>query len=228
MQQVISEKQAREITGGRKPLVPVKYEEALKALKECETLDEAKYWDNKADALAAWAKIYRDDEAGRGAKRLKLHAYRRMYQLAIELRPPKNPSKPMSGSGVEIRGPGGYRIVGKTPGAFGLLMDKGLSFTQAQAASRLGRSSPEEFRKSIESENPPSPCTAARKNHCSLWARFSDQSRISTFYGFSIKNDPAAIAGEIEEDRVSSALEIVRKARDWLDELDQRLTARIK
>jgi hypothetical protein len=51
MQQVITAKQARQITGGRTPLVPVVYEDALKALGECLSLDDAKVWDNKADAL---------------------------------------------------------------------------------------------------------------------------------------------------------------------------------
>ena len=87
MNSVISEEQARQITGGRKPLVPVEYERACTALAECQTIDEAKYWDNKADALAAWAKIYNNDQAGLEAKRLKLHAYRRMGEIAREIIP---------------------------------------------------------------------------------------------------------------------------------------------
>lgn len=84
MSTVITEQQARQITGGRKPLVPVEYEAACNALAQCVDLDEAKYWSDKADALAAWAKIYRDDRISAQAKRLKLKAYRRMGELAAE------------------------------------------------------------------------------------------------------------------------------------------------
>src|SRR5208282_4621524 len=84
---VLTKEEAKRITKGRTPLVPVEYETAITALTECAHLDEAKYWDNKADALAAWAKIYHSDECARKAKMLKMHAYRRMGQLAGELRP---------------------------------------------------------------------------------------------------------------------------------------------
>src|ERR1700722_7297053 len=67
--------------------MPVEYVEACKALAACVTIDEAKRWADKAEALAAWAKIYRSDEASVQAARLKLHAYRRMGKLAEEIRP---------------------------------------------------------------------------------------------------------------------------------------------
>lgn len=130
MQQVITAKQAREITGGRKPLVPVVYEEAVKALGECLTLDDAKHWDNKADALAAWAKIYHDDKVARQAKALKLHAYRRMGQLAEEMRPPYKAKR-------------GH--IGPEPGPRMLLQEHGLSHGKARAARALARMSDAKF-----------------------------------------------------------------------------------
>lgn len=51
MKAVISSEQARQITGGRTPLVPVEFETAVKALKACTQIDEAKYWSDKASAL---------------------------------------------------------------------------------------------------------------------------------------------------------------------------------
>lgn len=62
--------------------MPVEYEAACKALAACESIDEGKYWSDKADALAAWAKIYKSDEAAVAARRLKLMAFRRMGELA--------------------------------------------------------------------------------------------------------------------------------------------------
>lgn len=97
MQQVISAEQARKITGGRTPHVPVEYETAINALVACRSIDEAKYWSDKSDALAAWAKIYHSDKAAREAKALKLWAFRRMGQLAAELRPNYKRVKGISG-----------------------------------------------------------------------------------------------------------------------------------
>src|ERR1700690_2101621 len=89
MKQVISAEEARKITGGRLPHMPVEYETALQALQECITLEDTKYWSDKADALAVWAKIFHSDDAARKAKQLKLKAFRRMGELARELRPGK-------------------------------------------------------------------------------------------------------------------------------------------
>src|ERR1700689_1121318 len=85
MQQVITREQAKQITRGRTPMVPLEYEEAVKALASCLTFDEAKYWSDKASALAAWAKIYHSHEIDRKAKMLRLHAYRRMAELAQDI-----------------------------------------------------------------------------------------------------------------------------------------------
>lgn len=65
--------------------LPVQYDEAVKALAACTTIDESKHWADKAEALAAWAKVYKDDQVAIEARRLKLHAYRRMGELAQEL-----------------------------------------------------------------------------------------------------------------------------------------------
>lgn len=82
------------------PIIPVQYDTAVRALAECVSLDEAKLWSDKADALAAWSKIYSHDEAGIAAKRLKLHAYRRIGLLAAELRPQRH-----NDSGRKLPGP---------------------------------------------------------------------------------------------------------------------------
>ena len=119
MNAVLTREVARQITRGRTPLVPVEYETAVKSLQACIDLNDAKYWDDKADALAAWAKIYRSDETLRKAKMLKLHAFRRMGELAGELKPLKNDKG------------------GRQPGAIRALTDVGLSHNSAIAARRL-------------------------------------------------------------------------------------------
>ncbi len=148
MQQVISADEARKITKGRTPLVPVEYETACKALEACLTLDEAKYWRDKADALAAWAKIYGNDKVGRDARRLRLHAYKRMGDLARELRPLRHGGKTAEGLPV-----------GSQPGARALLMETGLNKSQAQSALRVSRMPKKEFDAEVASPRPRSPTT---------------------------------------------------------------------
>jgi hypothetical protein len=147
MQSVITQRQAREITRGRTPLVPVEYEEACKALVACSTIDEAKYWDNKADALAAWAKIYHDDKVTRQARALKLWAYRRMGELAAELRPQKS---------------GGKKQGGSTLGPWSLLLESGLTLAETTAARALARAPLSEVKRATEMSKPPSPLGAVR------------------------------------------------------------------
>lgn len=146
MQQVITLKQARQITGGRKPLVPVVYEAAIKALGECLSLDDAKVWDDKADALAAWAKIYQDDKAARQAKALKLHAYQRMGVLAAQLRP-------------TVRK--GF-AKGNAVGPRSLLLELGMTKANAQAAVRLGRTAKEIVERLSSRPRIPGPQQAAK------------------------------------------------------------------
>src|ERR1700733_10435972 len=67
--------------------IPVQFEEGLKALAACRSIDEAKYWASAAEALAAWARIHKEKRAGVEAKLIDLHAHRRMGELAAEMRP---------------------------------------------------------------------------------------------------------------------------------------------
>ena len=145
MQSVITVEQARKITKGRTPHVPVEYETACKALEACCTLEEGKYWSDKADALAAWAKIYHDSKIERQAKILKLRAYARMGELAKELYP-----KPI------FLGRGGAR------GATTELRERaGMSDRDARCAVSLARV-PYEKLKELESlPRIPTPHTAA-------------------------------------------------------------------
>ena len=135
MQSVVTAEQARKITKGRTPHVPVEYETACKALEACCTLEESKYWSDKADALAAWAKIFHDSKIERQAKILKLRAYARMGELARELYP-----KPVyNGNGGGCRG-------ARTE----LAERAGMTLTAADIAIRLSRVPPEK-RKEFES-----------------------------------------------------------------------------
>src|SRR6185437_1386632 len=121
--------------------LPVEYEIACKALAACSSIDEAKTWADKSDALAAWAKIYKSDRAALEARRLKLHAYRPMGELARELRPQRRASKGR----------------GTLPGPRSLLLEHGLTTTQAQLVARVSNLPESEFEALVMRPIPPTP-----------------------------------------------------------------------
>lgn len=71
MKHHITARDALAIERERPQRLPVEYEQAVAALSACCSIDEAKTWSDKADALAAWAKIYRSRDADRQARRLR-------------------------------------------------------------------------------------------------------------------------------------------------------------
>jgi hypothetical protein len=144
--------------------MPVEYETAIKALEACATLDETRTWRTAAEALAVWAKLYKSEEAELKAKRLRLYAYRRMGELATELRP--------SGR-IQQKGPGVRGCRGSLPGAVSLLEEHGLTKTEAGAATWMARLPYTEFQNLLE--RPLSPTTLSQHlwNRDPVWMRFS-------------------------------------------------------
>lgn len=213
MNSVITAEQAKNITHGRTPLVPIQYEAALKSLQECVTLDEAKTWSDKADALAAWARIYRNDEVGRKAKQLKLHAYRRMGALAGELRPRKSGGRYRDG-----------KFCGGFPGPTSLLKESGLSPNQARDARRLAKISQEKFDGYIERAHIPSPTIIGteRLSSSESWKAITTGGLFS-IRSFCRRYPAASLARGLRFDEVPSAQAMITEFMEWLDELERHL-----
>lgn len=212
MNAVISVSQARQITRGRTPLVPIEYETAVKSLSACLVIDDAKVWADKSDALAAWAKIYQNPEVMRKAKALKLHAYRRMGQLAQELRPPK---------------PRGGRT-GREPGAVLLLQEHGMSKMNANAASRLALLTEKKFERLLE--NPKAPTTIMHElwNTDPTWRSFTHGAM--TLRSFCRANTPAQIAAfcKANAQYAGTARDLAIELVEWFDELEDRISKMTK
>lgn len=214
MQTVITMQQAKKITGGRTPLVPVQYETALRALSECISLDEAKVWSDKADALAAWAKIYRSNDAERKARALKLHAYRRMAQLAKELRPTK-------------------------PGPFGdgpaklLQREHGFTKTQAACVLAVGNAPKSSFERMASSPNPPSPHFFRRTigNESGIQRAYSKNAVrvVSDFYRYAKENDPVVCAQACAAEYVNPNVvrDQIEYIAGWLDDFERSIPKKI-
>lgn len=212
MQAVITAEQARKITGGRKPLVPVVYEEAIKALAECLSLDDAKLWSDKADALAAWAKIYHDDKVDRQARALKLHAYRRMGQLAIELSPQKRKGGAGNNGTSSIRAYGSQKM----------LMANGLNHAKATAATKLANMPQGKFDGLLKEKKPVSPTSVLTLRSENRWVSFS----YPVWAGFLARcrnNDPREIATHVHTRDRESIRKSAIEMRDWLDEFERHL-----
>lgn len=218
MNNVITSEQARKITGGRTPLVPVEYESACKSLAACVDLDEAKYWSEKADILAAWAKIYRHDEAGRAAKRLRVHAFRRMGQIAGELRP-RNSNCGTRGrdKGKFVSGTGSYR------GAAALLKEKGLSSPQVQVARRLARTSDSDFDALISRPGVPGLNTIRNtaKGASEAFKKLSGAFRRMAY--FTKEESAVDLAKSVHQDEVDLVRKYATQIAEWIDSLDQAL-----
>lgn len=213
MNAVLSREQARAVLNGRIPHVPVEYETAVKALTECCSLDESKYWSDKADALAAWAKIYRSDETVRKAKMLKLHAYRRMGELAAELRPKHNPRK----------GEGAGK--GHLPGPRSLLREHGLSIAEADSARVLSELSERRFKKLLQ--NPVAPTTARHViRDTTTWHQV--QAAAMTLRSRCRQFTPAQAASTMSSVEAENALGLVREITEWLDEFEPRLKKAVR
>lgn len=209
MQAVITRAEARKILKGRTPHVPVEYEQAVTALDACIKLDDAKYWSNAADALAAWAKMYRDDKVGRQAKMLKLHAYRKMGLLAEQL----NPQTRKQGEGV-----GKGSVEGSGPRS--LLIGHGLTIAETSAARSLARLPEKRFNEILK--DPCSPTTVrSRLFYAKQW--HYTQAALMGLRSRCRHDTPAQLAAEMTAEERRNARELVTEIIEWLDDFEGRL-----
>lgn len=72
---IIDEIKKREVS------IPVSYQKAVTAIKECDAIDEAKDWADKMSALALYYKQSKDKTLEDYAKRIRIRAERRMGEL---------------------------------------------------------------------------------------------------------------------------------------------------
>jgi 2-keto-3-deoxy-galactonokinase len=197
MQQVITSSQARQITRGRTAMVPAEFDAAVKAVAACTQFDEAKYWTDKASALAAWAKIYHSQGISRQARILRLHAYRRMAQLAQDIQ--------------KENGKGRIRTI---------LEEKGLSVTEARQIDGVGRATKRQFEKAIASQVPPAPWAFSRGTEAAELAYFRSMHRLVT------STTPVQFCSLITDKNEDAFRAKVKEITEWLDELDHRLGKR--
>lgn len=232
MKTVLTRDQALKATRGRTPHLPLEYETAVKALTACMALDDAKYWSDKADAFAAWAKIFHSDDAARKARALKLHAYRRMGQLAQELRPNRLLNKKMyadkkarDAAWRERKRNGApprpHPPSGQAPGPRSLLMQHGFSEDRSATILRVSRVPEEVFQSAVSSTKPPSPTRLVEELRDNVvWRDLSVQ--LHRIRGYMKKHKPHEVAA-VATGSWDTAKELAVFIVDWLDEFERRL-----
>jgi hypothetical protein len=197
-------------------IVPAVFVEAMRALAACRTLDESKFWADKADALAAWAKIYKNDDAATEARRLKAHAYRRMCQLADDV-----------ASAVPAQPKG----VGRPAAANTALTRAGLSKSQIKNVLRVGSIPADEFESLIKQPKPPSMTQLAQIGiglrtpgmlvSSPAWRAMALYGR--NFRTFCRANPAFELGKNIYSGEVTAAKALVKDIREWLDEYEASL-----
>lgn len=187
-------------------VLPAIYTKAVAMIKDTITLDESKQWVDKSEALGAWASMYRNDEVGSAAKRLRLHAYRRMGQLAQELQPTK-----------------AVRRGGRTPGPNALLRESGLSRHGADAAVALAKAPRSEVDKLIEADKPISPTTYSRRSYAnSALAAFRNHQRTPfSCRVFLSEVTPKQAARKLTTSEKIEAVKQLNKLAAWIVEFER-------
>lgn len=217
---VITSDQAKQITGGRKPLTIASYEAAVKSLRECIAFDDTKYWSDLSDAAIAWAKINDDDEVMRLAKALKLEAARRVGAIAIRMRPKVQP----------LRDRGGF--LGTSEGPQKLLQNQlGMNKMAANACVGLARMAKPDFNHAVRAASPPSPGQLYVRGTSGEWTKFKLYSHWGNFkLATSNKNasEAASLLKKESSKLISSARAEAEEMSEWLEVFVRCLPKNIK
>lgn len=216
MRAIITQKQAKQITGGRKPFEIVPYEEAILKLRECLEFDDVKFWQNLADAQEAWARIRHDETLDRLSRQIRLKAAERIGQIALERRPKKVV--------LGRTGRNGQLLV--IAGARDLLVKEvGMSKNQAEACLKLARH-PVEAELAVNSARPPTPGSFLNSiERRRGWSAFISKAMWAVVVAQMRATDPKEAAKlAVSESR---DLDHVRKQAlfmyEWLDAFEQAL-----
>jgi hypothetical protein len=195
-------------------MLPQEYEMAVVALKECTEFPEAKYWHDKAEALAAWAKVYHDEQIDHWARQLRLRASRRMGELSRELRP------------ATIKRDGA-RANGRNPGHIQLMIDQGLKRSEAVVASAIAKVPNYKFERALQKKVPPAPSSFLRRGYhdsSETWKMLREGSRNPLVCSSFIQaNPPVRTAHALSKDEARVARTLLKELREWINKFEEAL-----
>jgi hypothetical protein len=161
------------------------YERGCALLERCIAFDETKYWDSLADAAAAWGKIHKSDRVEQLARALKLHAYRRLGEIA-ELQQPTRPAQPKAGTRTG-------EPLGRPGGPVSWLQAQGMTRQEGTAACTLAGMDAKAFETIANAKRPPSPQSIQRAGR-TAWRVFYSRASIAAVAHHTQALSPARAA----------------------------------
>ena len=202
----------------RDAVLPVSYVEGLKALAATRKIDEAKNWATAADALAAWARMYKNDLAAAEARRLKAHAYRRMSELSDELAQKLTPSS-------------------KRKSPLSELKKVGLSGAMISRVRAVGKVPKDRFDELVKADHPASIATLAMEGISAGDNKLAASEAYRVFSGgkyvranarkflveFCRKTSALKLARGIKKEEIPAVKKILQEIEDWIEEFKASL-----
>ena len=203
--------------------LPQSYERAKKALSNCSRIDECMEWENKAEALASYAKQADDKTLENYARRIRERASRRTGELL----------KQFDGKGKTP----GNQYTGKIEKSNGditsfksqkeVAEQAGLSVHRARRSKRLANIPEDEFDELIDSEDMPT-----RKELEEIGTRSIKTNRpegfkeatklmgkVRDFSDYCSANNPELVANGLNEDEAKEVKSQIHIIDSWLDKL---------
>jgi hypothetical protein len=198
--------------------LPESYESAKNALANCASIDECKTWADKAEALAAYARMADDDTLRKTCDRIQARAIRRMGELLKQI-------EPGQGARDGKREEGGH-----LPLRSEIARGAGMSEHQQKQAIRIANVPAEVFDRQVESDNPPTVTKLAEQGTNKRPTPASTQTRpegfaaatnligtVEMFAQFCRSQNPEIIAAAVMPHEVTDVREHVATIDGWLD-----------
>jgi hypothetical protein len=195
-----------EVIGADTARLPENYLAAIAALETCASIDQAKEWANRMEALGSYARQAKDHWLRTYALRIKARAMRRVGELLQEI---------PGGQGARDgkRQDGSVPPLTRTSAA----IDAGLTERERRTALRLANVRAEDFRAAIESDNPPSVTKlTTRSRRTNSAAQWKSPAKIEKYRAF-VKFLP----------RMCTAAYVVAKTAPHLDREEREHDAQV-
>ena len=204
--------------------LPDTYEAAAKAIAECARIDECADWANKAEAMAAYARMSEDDSLRRRCDRIQARAIRRCGELLREY----------DGRSDNARK--------QTDGTDSLITrrraaeDAGMSERQQTTAARVANVPEDDFNAQVEGDDPPTVTALAEQGKktrplVDLQGRDPEEFSVSTYAQGDLRDfaklaetsDTGAIVRGALPHETAPMLEHVAAIIPWLERLRAEL-----
>jgi hypothetical protein len=202
--------------------LPINYERAVAALKECADVDELISWSNNAEAAAGYYKTWKDKEGEYQMRRIKTRAVVRLGEVLKEI------SAVASWNGREYKSP-------RTQ----LLQKIGMSHAASNLAVRASTTPPRDRERMIERSPPAtvkqiaavSPITInnlrsrSHKNSAQWRDMMSQPGSLSRFLGWCRANEPKETAQclSIDQREMFQLKDMLREIENWTYEFERNL-----